>query len=249
MFLKPFGLIAIAAGLCVQAPGAAPAQDFLKKALGVLKSIDEIAPGASELTRREIADGLREALRVGTERVVAGVGRRDGYNFDRDIHIPLPDVLRDVQSALAMVGMGDLGDDLELKLNRAAETAAPMARDVFWESVSNMTMDDVMAIYEGPDDAATRYFQRTMTPPLIARMRPIINDSLSQVGAVRAYDDMMGPYKRMPLVPDVKAYLTDYAVEKALDGLFFKLAEEEAAIRRNPAKRTTELLQRVFGPA
>jgi len=73
------------------------------------------------------------------------------------------------------------------------------------------------------------------TPSLIARMRPIINDSLSQVGAVRAYDDMMGPYKRMPLVPDVKADLTDYAVEKALDGLFFKLAEEEAAIRRNPA--------------
>ena len=249
MILKPFGLIAIAAGLCVQAPGAAPAQDFMKKALDIFKSVDEVAPGASELTRREIADGLREALRVGTERVVAGVGRSGGYNLDRDIHIPLPDVLRDVQSTLAMVGMGDLGDDLELKLNRAAETAAPMARDVFWESVSNMTMDDVMAIYEGPDDAATRYFQRTMTPPLITRMRPIINDSLSQVGAVRAYDDMMGPYERMPLVPDVKADLTDYAVEKALDGLFFKLAEEEAAIRQNPAKRSTELLQRVFGPA
>ena len=86
-----------------------------------------------------------------------------------------------------------------------------------------------------------------MTPELVERVRPIIHDSLSEVDAFQAYDRMMMPYRALPLVPDVQANLTDYAVEKALAGLFLKLGEEEAAIRQDPAKRTTALLMRVFG--
>jgi len=199
------------------------------------------------LSTDEIASGLREALQVGSERVVGRVGRTDGYNASKDIHIPLPEKLQKVQSALEMVGMSQLADDLELKLNRSAERAAPEAKEVFFQSISEMTMDDVERIYNGQKDEATRYFREKMTPDLTERFTPIVNESLSDVGAIKSYDTMMAQYKDLPLVPDVKSDLTSYTVEKSLDGLFFYLAKEEAKIRDNPAARTTELLQKVFG--
>lgn len=110
-----------------------------------------------------------------------------------------------------------------------------------------MSLEDAQRILDGPKDSATRYFEGKMTAPLITEMRPIVTSTLSDVGAVQAYDNMMGQYGQLPFVPDVKANLTDYALEKALAGLFHYIAVEEAAIRDNPAKRTTELLQKVFG--
>lgn len=229
--------------------GTLPAQgqSFLDRAKELLKSAEDLAPGASNLTDAEIGSGLREALKVGTERVVAQVGALDGFNSDPKIHIPLPGALKDAQSALRKVGYSQLADDLELKLNRAAETAAPEAKALFWQAISEMTLEDARGILNGPEDSATRYFQGKMTKPLTGRFTPIVQDSLSQVGAVRAYDQMMGQYKAIPFVPDVKADLTSYVVEKAMDGIFLYVAQEEAAIRRDPAKRTTELLQKVFG--
>jgi len=203
--------------------------------------------GSGGLTDAEIGDGLIEALTVGTARVVRQVGATDGFNLDPSIHIPLPGVLKDVQKVLKSIGMSSLADDLELRLNRAAEAAAPEAKAEFWKAIKKMTLDDVRQIYDGPDDAATRYFQKKMTRRLTKRMRPIIDRSLAEVGAIQSYDTMMAQYKTAPFVPDVKANLTDYAVEKALDGIFYYVAKEEAAIRNNPAARTTELLQTVFG--
>ena len=101
-------------------------------------------------------------------------------------------------------------------------------------------------ILEGPDDAATRYFQVKMSGPLAEEMRPIVDSSLAEVGAIQAYEDTMGQYQKIPLVPDVKADLTGHVVDKGLDGIFHYVAKEEAAIRNNPAKRTTDLLKRVF---
>lgn len=202
---------------------------------------------SAALSNAEISDGLREALRVGTERVVDQLGQIDGFNADPDIHIPLPGSLQSVQKALGTVGMSDLADDLELRLNRAAEAATPRAKQVFWDAISDMTLEDAEGIYNGPDDAATRYFQEKMNGPLSEAMRPVIDDSLSDVGAIAAYDTMMGEYGKLPFMPDAKADLSDYALEQALDGLFTYVAREEAAIRSDPAKRTTEILQKVFG--
>ena len=202
---------------------------------------------SAALSTAEISDGLREALRVGTERVVDQLGQTDGFNADPDIHIPLPESLQSVQKALGTVGMSDLADDLELRLNRAAEAATPQAKQVFWDAISNMTLEDAEGIYNGPDDAATRYFQEKMSGPLSEAMRPVIDDSLSGVGAIAAYDNMMGEYGKLPFMPDAKANLSDYALEQALEGLFTYVAREEAAIRSDPAKRTTEILQKVFG--
>jgi len=110
-----------------------------------------------------------------------------------------------------------------------------------------MSFEDVKKIYKGPEDAATQYFRRKMSPSLAKEMKPVVTNSLSEVGAVQAYDNVMKQYRSVPFVPDVKANLTDYVVEKGMDGIFYYMAKEEAAIRANPAKRTTELLKRVFG--
>jgi hypothetical protein len=142
--------------------------------------------------------------------------------------------------------MAGLADDLETRLNRAAETAAPEAKELFWQAIIDMTLEDVQRIYDGPDDAATEYFKSKMSRPLAERMVPIVEHSLLDVGAIRSYDQMMGQYRALPFVPDVKADLTAYVVEKAMDGIFHYVAEEEAAIRTNPAARTTDLLKRVF---
>lgn len=223
------------------------------RALDLLKDAEEAIQGlgsggsAGGLSNAEISDGLVEALRVGTERVVDQVGAADGYNLDPDIHIPLPGALKDVQKALKGVGMADMADDLELRLNRAAEAAAPEAKELFWQAIGEMTFDDVQKIYNGPDDAATRYFQDKMTPPLAERMQPIVDRSLADVGAIQSYDAMMAEYETLPFVPGAKADLTDYAVDKGMDGIFHYVAIEEAAIRNDPAARTTELLQKVFG--
>ncbi len=202
---------------------------------------------AAALSNDEIADGLREALRVGTERVVDQVGTTDGFNLDPDIHIPLPGPLQDAQKLMSSVGMSDMADDLELRLNRAAEAAAPEAQQLFVDAISEMSLEDAQRIYDGPDDAATRYFQEKMSPALAERMEPIVNDALADVGAIQSFDAMMSQYESLPLAPDVKTDLTDYTVEQAMDGIFHYVAKEEAAIRQNPAARTTELLQKVFG--
>jgi hypothetical protein len=202
---------------------------------------------SSGLSSTEIGAGLKEALTVGSERVVDQLGRSDGFNGDANIHIPLPASLDKVQTALRAAGLSSMLDDLELRLNRAAEAATPKAKKLFVQAIQEMTIDDVQGIYNGPQDAATRYFQKKMSAPLGEEMRPVVQESLSQVGAVQSYDAVMGKYRTLPFVPSAKADLTGYVVEKGLAGIFHYIAVEEAAIRQNPVKRSTELLQRVFG--
>lgn len=198
------------------------------------------------LSTEEITAGLKEALKVGSEKVVARVGQTDGYLGDPAIHIPLPGHLRTVHETLSKFGLGNLTENVETRINRAAEAAASEAEAVFRQSIQSMTLDDAKRILGGPENAATRYFERTMSAPLTKRFTPIVERSLAEAGAVRAYDQMIGEYSSFPLVPDVKGDLTSYAVEKALKGLFHYMAVEEAAIRANPAARTTDLLKKVF---
>jgi hypothetical protein len=242
--MKKILLPAFAAAL-LAGPAAAQFGDLLKKGQEMMGGSS--SGGAGALSTGDIASGLKEALRVGSERVVSQVGKTDGYNKDPAIHLPLPGSLKSVQSALNAAGMGGMLDDLELKLNRAAEAAAPKARTLFADAVSQMSIDDARKIYDGPKDAATQYFKSKMSTPLAAEMTPVVNQSLAEVGAVKSYDAVMGQYKQIPFVPDAKANLTGYVVEKGMDGIFLYLGKEEAAIRDNPAKRSTELLKKVFG--
>jgi hypothetical protein len=132
-------------------------------------------------------------------------------------------------------------------LNRAAESATPKAKKLFLQAITDMTFDDVKNIYKGPDNSATEYFQNRMSSPLKKEMQPIVENTLSQVGAIQAYDKVIGQYKTLPFVPDVKANLTEHVIQKGMKGIFYYIAKEEASIRKNPAKQTTALLKKVFG--
>jgi hypothetical protein len=205
------------------------------------------AGGASaSLSDSDIGAGLKEALRIGSDNVVGQLGRTNGFNTDPKIHIPLPASLQSVQQTLGRVGMSGMLDDLELRLNRAAEAATPKAKAIFHDAIAAMRWEDVRDIQNGADDSATQYLKSKMSAPLKAEMRPVVDSSLAEVGAINSYDAVMGQYKSMPFVPDVKADLTEHVLDRGLDGMFLYLAAEEAAIRQNPAKRTTELLQKVF---
>jgi len=214
---------------------------------GGAKSTTAALPFVAGLSNSDMVAGLKDALRVGSERVVGRLGKTDGFNADPKIHIPLPESLQTVKSALSAVGMGSMMDDLELRLNRAAEMATPKAKRIFGNAIRSMSFSDAKKILSGPDDAATRYFKAKMSAPLSDEMRPIVKKALSQAGAVQAYDGVMGKYQSLPFMPDVKANLTQHVVQLGLAGIFHYMAEEEAAIRKNPVKRTTSILKKVFG--
>ena len=137
---------------------------------------------------------------------------------------PGPENLQKVQKALSRIRASGLADDLELRLNRAAEIAAPKGKDIFWQAITDMTLRDVREILNGPKDAATQYFRGETTEPLVAAMSPIVDGALADAGAIQAYDRMIGQYDSIPFVPDVKSDLTSYVLEKALDAVFLFLA-------------------------
>ena len=219
---------------------------WLEKGTNLLKTVTGKSQ-QSAITAQEIGAGLKDALHVGSRRVVSRLGRVNGFNADSAVHIPLPKQLDTVKSALEKIGISGPLQDLELKLNRAAEVATPKAKKLFSDAIAKMRFEDVWTIYNGPQDAATQYFRTRMSPALVREMRPVIKSSLADVGAIRAYDNLMKKYRSIPYVPEVKADMTEYVVERGLDGIFYYMAQEETAIRRNPARRTTELLRRVFG--
>ncbi len=202
---------------------------------------------ASGFNNQELTAAFKQALTIGTNEVVSQLGVKNGFNLDPKVRIPLPDNLKRVQTALNTVGLSSLMDDLELRLNCAAEIATPEAKALFINSIQQMTFNDVVDIYKGPNDSATRYFKRTMSAPLSERITPIVNRAITQAGVVQAYNNVMTQYAAIPFMPDVKADLTNYVVDRGIDGIFYYLAEQETAIRQDPVRQTTDLLKRVFG--
>ena len=194
------------------------------------------------------SDGLREALRVGTDRAVDSVGRLDGYLDNPEIKIPVPEKLDAVAQALRIIGAGQIVDEFTISMNRAAEAAAPMAKQVFLDAVRRMTFEDAMTILRGNNHEATDYFRASAGPELERLFRPIVADKLESVGATRSFNDLMRKVDDLPLVSSPAIDLTDYVTSEAMDGLFLMLAREEERIRTDPVARTTELLKKYFGP-
>ena len=197
----------------------------------------------NNLSTNQIINGLQEALKVGTKQVISQVGQTDGYFKDQNIHIPVPQEL----SLLSKLGFSSLLDDLDLKINRAAEQAAPEVQSIIINAISSLTFDDAVKIYEGENDAATQFFKRTTTQDLSKLIEPIVKQNLDEVQALTIYDSLISQYKTVPFVPDLKTNITDHTTALAIDGIFYYLAQEEKAIRENPAKRTTDILKSVFG--
>lgn len=208
---------------------------------------DALPNVASNLSSEEIEKAFKQALSKGSETVVQQLSVKDGFNKDPSIHIPLPKELKQVKDALSGFGMSGLMDDLETKLNRAAEAATPEAKSLFIGAIQQMTFEDVQTIYQGPKDSATQYLKSKTSPSLKGKMAPIVNNALSEVGALEAYDKAIKEYKNLPFVPDVKADLQNHVINKGMDGMFHYIAQEEISIRKDPVKQTTDLLKKVFG--
>lgn len=200
----------------------------------------------SALSLAEIAAGLKEALTKGSTDVVTRLGRSGGFNSDPGIRIPLPTALAKARDFASKVGLEGSFNDLQNQLNRAAEIATPKAKQLFLDAIRTMTLQDAKGILQGPDDAATRFFERNTRTQIASAMRPLIDDSLAQVGAINYFNQLLASYRRIPFAPPVEADLSAHVLEKGMDGIFHYIAAEEKAIRENPLERTTELLRRVF---
>jgi hypothetical protein len=195
----------------------------------------------------KIGQALKQALQVGTENAVKLTGRTDGYFKNEAIKILLPERLKTLEQGLRVVGYGPQFDALVLGMNRAAERAAPAAKQIFWDAIGEMTIDDGRRILDGPRTAATDYFKGKTTGRLTTAFRPIVEKSMSQVGVTRQYEDLLGRAKDLPFLNVEQFDLDHYVVGKSLDGLFHVVGEEEKKIRSNPSARVTDLLREVFG--
>jgi hypothetical protein len=211
----------------------------------LLRGLPPSGTGAG-LGEARIGAGLKQALEVATDTAVNLTGRADGYFLNQAIKILMPDNLRTLERGLRAVGYGDQVDELVLGMNRAAERAAPAARRIFLDAIGEMTFDDARKILAGADTAATEYFKDRTTGRLTTAFRPVVEQSMSQVGVTRQYRELLARAQAIPFL-NVESYDLDrYVVGKALDGLFHVVGEEERRIRTNPAARTTELLREVF---
>jgi hypothetical protein len=226
-------------GLFSALSAQSPLDDLRKKAQEAL--------GKNQPGNDRVVAGLKEALTVGTKNAVASTGRVDGFLKNAAIKILLPEKLRGIGRGLRTVGMGQQVDSLEVGMNRAAEQAAPAARQIFINAVKQMTFSDARQILSGGDTAATEYFKSKSTDQLTAAFAPIVHKSMENVGVVRQYDKLMQNPLAASFSQNKDFDLDKYVVGKTMDGLFYMIGEEEKKIRHDPAAQTTELLREIFG--
>ena len=195
----------------------------------------------------KIASGLKEALKIGTENTVNLTGKMDGYFMNEAIKILMPEKLQTLEKGLRMVGYGPQVDEFVQSMNRAAERAAPSAKQIFWDAIGQMTFADAKKILSGSNTAATDYFKSKTTNSLTEAFKPIVEEAMNEVGVTRQYKDLVGRFQAIPFVKTEAYDIDQYVVAKSLDGLFYVLGQEEQKIRTNPAARVTDLLKEVFG--
>ncbi len=199
------------------------------------------------LTSSEVASGLKEALVKGITSGVVQASATDGFLGNPKLKIPFPEDARKVENTLRDLGLGGEVDKFVTTLNRGAEEAAEKAKPIFVSAIKNMTIQDAFQILKGEDNAATEYLRRNTEAQLVDAFKPVMRNSLEQVNATKYWSELITRYNRIPLVQKVDPELDSYATQKAVDGLFVLIAQEEGKIREDPLARTTDLLKRVFG--
>ena len=213
----------------------------------VLSQVAKELQTSEGLGQSDIIAGLKEALQVGTRNTVDLTSKVNGYYRNPKIRIPLPEEVQEVKDLLRMAGLGDQVTAFEKSMNRAAERAAPEAKELFVGAIRQMTFSDAKKILEGRENEATLYFKDKTYAPLSRRFEPLVHSAMNEVGVTRYYQDIERKIQLLPVKGLLDFDLDQYVTEKALDGLFYMLAEEEAKIRKDPAARVTELLKKVFG--
>ena len=199
------------------------------------------------ITQRDALAGLRTALERGTRAAVASLGRPDGFLGNPQVKIPLPESLERTERLARRMGYSKEVDELVVAMNRAAEAAVPEARKLLVDAVKKMSVKDAKAVLAGGDTAATEYFRRTSNLALHERFLPIVKTATDRVGVAQRYRDLARPAAALGLIKTEHADLDEYVTLKALDGLYFMLAEEEKKIRKDPVGTGSAILRKVFG--
>ncbi|RAV28838.1 DUF4197 domain-containing protein [Sinomicrobium soli] len=202
--------------------------------------------GTGTVSNTDIAAGLRQALDMGIKKQVSKLTQKDGFFKNEMVKIMLPAELQKVDKTLRDVGLGKLADEGLKVLNRAAEDAVKEATPIFVNAVKGITFADARDILLGADNAATSYLQRTTEKQLYDKFSPVINNSLSKVGATDVWANLINKYNTLPLTSNVNPDLTDYVTGQALEGVFTMISVEEKEIRNKASSRTTDLLRKVF---
>jgi hypothetical protein len=199
------------------------------------------------LSNGEIIDGLKQALTLGAQKSAGKLSATDGFFKDAVVKILFPPEAQKVEKTLRSAGMGNMVDDAILRMNRAAEDASKSAAPIFVDAIKNMSVSDALGVLRGSDTAATSYLRKTTTPQLTSSFKPVIDASLQKTDATKYWKQVFDTYNKLPMVKKVNPDLSTYVTEKALTGLFYYVAQEEAKIRKDPAAQVTDILKKVFG--
>jgi hypothetical protein len=223
----------------------------MRSIVGALAAVVILAPAGayaldlSSLSNQEAGTGMRDALAQGAGKAVELLGRPGGFLDNPKVKIPLPDTLRRVESGMRLLGMKKQADELVVSMNRAAEAAVPEAKALLVDAVKNMSAQDAKKILTGSDTSATEYFRRATSSQLTQRFLPIVTKWTEKVGLATQYNSLVEQGAQLGLVGKDER-IENYVTRKALDGLYGTIAEQERAIRRDPAGAATGAAKKVF---
>ena len=215
--------------------------------VGMFIGTQALALDLGSLSNSDAVSGLKDALTQGSSAAVSKLGVENGFLGNDKVKIPLPDALKRVESGMRLLGMQRQADELVTAMNRAAEQAVPEAKALLVGAVKNMSVQDAKGILTGGDTAATEYFRKTMSGQLTEKFLPIVTRATAKVGLAEKYNNIAGKGAQLGLVDAKQARIENYVTQKALDGLFLMLAEQEKAIRKDPLGAATGMAQKVFG--
>jgi hypothetical protein len=212
----------------------------LTAAIAQAGSLDAISAG-------DASAGVKEALAKGADYAVASLGKENGFLGNSKVKIPLPGYLQKAEKGLRMFGMGKQADELMETMNHAAENAVAEARPILSESIKKMSVDDAKGILTGGEGSVTKYFKRTSSEQLTEKFTPIVKASTKKLQLAEQYNQFAGKAASSGLIDKKDADLDSYVTQKAMDGLFLMIAEEEKKLRSNPVGAGSDLLKKVFG--
>lgn len=199
------------------------------------------------ISQKEQVSALRTALTQGATAAIGKLGVADGFLGNPKVRIPLPGKLAKAEKTLKILGLGSETEELKIAMNRAAEAAVPEAKTIFVSAIKKMTVQDAASILTGPQDAATQYFKRVTSDELASKFQPIVKKATAKVDLASRYNTVAAKASEFGLIDSKDASIESYVTRKALDGLFLVMADEEAAIRKNPVGQASKLLKKVFG--
>ena len=220
---------------------------LIAASIGLTLASSARALSLDDLTNKETTAALKEALIQGAGQATALLGKTDGFLGNPKVKIPLPQSLHKVEGVMRTMGMGDQADELITTINRAAEAAVPEAKNVLVNAVKRMSVEDAKGILSGGDTAATEYFRKTTSETLTQRFLPIVKRATAKVKLAEAYNNLAGRAADFGVLDKKDANLDLYVTQKALDGLFTVIADEEKQIRAHPAEAAKSIVKKVFG--